>query len=88
VATALHEELWNVPLASILDETSDNSGQKIRYVSCERVEKLKLRVMNYIEEVLLIRKEYDVALKLLQFRASSKSRGGGVVVSGQPGIGM
>ena len=60
----------------------------MKYVSTERVKELQLRVMNYLGDALLIREEYHHALKELTSRASGKSRGGGVVVTGQLGIGM
>jgi hypothetical protein len=60
----------------------------MKYVSTERVKKLQLRVMNYLGDTLLIREEYHHALEELTSRASGKSRGGGVVVTGQEGIGM
>jgi hypothetical protein len=42
-------------------------------------------LMNFPEEVLLIREEYDTALDT--FQDWSQKGGGGVVVTGQPGIG-
>lgn len=42
-------------------------------------------LMNFPEEVLLIRGEYDTALDT--FQDWSQTGGGGVVVTGQPGIG-
>ena len=60
----------------------------MKYVSTERVKELQLRVMNYLGDALLIREEYYHVLKELKVRASAQNRGGGVVVTGQPGIGM
>jgi hypothetical protein len=60
----------------------------MKYVSTERVEELQLRFMYYLGDALLVREEYHHALKELTFRAEGQSRGGGVVVTGQPGIGM
>ena len=58
----------------------------MKYVSTECVKKLQLHVMSYLGDTLLIREEYHHALKELMFWVSGKSRGGGVVVTGQLGI--
>jgi len=88
VANTLYNKLWTVDLDSVLDNTSDNSGKNFKYLSTERVTELQLPRMNYLEGVLLIRTEYHIVFEELVSRASSPSRGGGVVVTGQPGIGM
>ena len=60
----------------------------MKYVSTECVEELQLRYMYYLGDALLVRKEYHHALEELTVRAEGRRRGGGVVVTGQPGIGM
>ena len=60
----------------------------MKYVSTERAKELRLGFMNYLGDALLVREEYHLALEELTSRASGKGRGGGVVVTGQPGIGM
>jgi hypothetical protein len=87
-AQALYDKLWGRSLDTIFEDISDNSGQNMKYVSTERVKELQLRVMNYLGDALLIHEEYHHALEELTSQASGKSRGGGVVVTGQLGIGM
>jgi len=60
----------------------------MKYILTECVEELQLHFMYYLGDALLVREEYHHALKQLTFRAKGQSRGGGVVVTGQLGIGM
>jgi hypothetical protein len=60
----------------------------MKYLSTESAEELQLRIMDYPGDALLVREEYHRALEVLTLRAEGQSRGGGVVVTGQPGIGM
>ena len=60
----------------------------MKYVSTERAKELRLGFMYYPGDALLVREEYHHALEVLTVRAEGRSRGGGVVVTGQPGIGM
>lgn len=50
------------------------------------MDNLRLRSLGYLENVLLIRKEYIFALDDL--KSKSLDEGGGVVVTGKPRIGM
>ncbi|KAF8342458.1 hypothetical protein F5887DRAFT_974351 [Amanita rubescens] len=83
----LYGALWNKPLDSILlDAPASASGSVLKYISLSVLEDLGLTSMNYEEDVLLIRKEYDTALDTFK-RWSLVRKSGGVVVTGQPGIG-
>ena len=60
----------------------------MKYISTERAKQLQLRFMTYPGDALLVCEEYHCALEVLILRAEGPSRGGGVVVTGQPGSGM
>ncbi len=82
----LYNAVWKKPLDSILhDAPADASGSVLKYIPLTVLDELRLTYMTYREEVLLIREEYDTAFDT--FQSWSQEGGGGVVVTGQPGIG-
>jgi hypothetical protein len=63
----------------------------IKYFTRDQIVSLKLKRLLYKEVVLLVRHEYDVCykdLKVAHHVAHENESGGGVIVTGQPGIGM
>ena len=55
----------------------------MKCVLIEHVKNLQLHVMNYPRDALLIWEEYHHVLEELMSQVSGKSRGGGVLVTGQ-----
>jgi hypothetical protein len=88
VAQELYTALWNNPLDTMLLDEFDDSAKPFKYVPDAQIERLRLDRLNYHESVLLVREEYISAFDTLESRSLGSSRGGGVVVVGQPGIGM
>ncbi|KAI0245653.1 hypothetical protein BJV78DRAFT_1287359 [Lactifluus subvellereus] len=80
-ARKLYDTLWGKDLNVILLDVPNGNG--LKYVPRSQVEDLELHHLEYPEYALLIRKEYIFAFDELETRP----RKGGVVVSGQPGIG-
>ena len=66
-------------------------GCNLKYLSEEHINSLQLDHLFYNESVLLVREEYEIAFTYLQSFEEKKSprrRSTGMVVTGQPGIGM
>lgn len=57
----------------------------LKYLPNTKVDELQLHTLGYNEEVLLVREEYLIALGALGIKSGT---GGGMVITGQPGIGM
>ncbi|KAH9010689.1 hypothetical protein EDB84DRAFT_1570276 [Lactarius hengduanensis] len=88
-AEKLYEKLWGEDLNAILEEISDDDGTW-KYVPKTRIDDLKMSELGYNEtRGLLVRPEYDVAFGMLQQAHDhwTPEDCGGVVVTGQPGIG-
>lgn len=83
----LYRALWAKPLDPILQNAPAIAGAPaLQHIPLSVLKELGLiPLMNFPEEVLLIREEYDTALNT--FQDWSQKGGGGVVVTGQPGIG-
>ena len=63
----------------------------LKYLPEEHIDSLKLDHLSYNESVLLVREEYEVTFRYLQSCEENKRlqrRSAGMVVTGQPGIGM
>jgi len=86
-ANFVYHESWGKDLGTLLKPVPDYP--KFKYLSEEKVNSLHLRDLGYPETALLVRTEYKLVYADLQARNNlTKSRGrGGVVVTGQPGIG-
>ncbi|KAI0245655.1 hypothetical protein BJV78DRAFT_1287361 [Lactifluus subvellereus] len=82
-ARKLYDTLWGKDLNVILLDVPNGDG--LKYVPRSQVNNLELHHLEYKEYALLIRKEYIFAFDALETRPREKI--GGVVVSGQPGIG-
>ncbi|KAI9433100.1 hypothetical protein BJY52DRAFT_842799 [Lactarius psammicola] len=88
-AETLYDKLWGEDLNVILKEMSDN-GTTWKYVSETDIDFQGMLMLRYREpRGLLVRPEYDVALGMLDedFKTAKDWNRGGVVVTGQPGIG-
>lgn len=64
-------------------------GCNFNYLPRQLIDSLKLRSLSYKEPVLLIREEYELAFQYLKAQEGKGQdiRSGGVVITGQPGIG-
>ncbi|KAH9000060.1 hypothetical protein EDB92DRAFT_460114 [Lactarius akahatsu] len=87
IAEQLYKTLWGKDLNVILEEISDG-GTTWTYVPKTHIDHLKMSELGYNEtRGLLVRPEYDVAFGVLQQDHETVEDCGGVVVTGQPGIG-
>ena len=84
VGGRLHQVMWGRDLKEMLLDVPDCGG--LRYIPETQVNKLGLRDLGYGEKALLIRQEYTAALHQLT-SMSLNDTSGGVIVTGQPGIG-
>ena len=90
VAAKLKKTLWGKDFKSILEEISVN-GTTWKYVPKRWTDSMEIWELGYRERAgLLVRSEYDTAYKSKTFNCeiSMAQNHGGVVVSGQPGIGV
>ncbi|KAH9024592.1 hypothetical protein EDB84DRAFT_1506460, partial [Lactarius hengduanensis] len=88
IAEQLYTTLWGKHLNVILEEISDDDGTTWKYVPKTHID--SLQTLGYTESCgLLLRPEYDITFRALcQDSETAKARQcGGVVVTGQPGIG-
>jgi hypothetical protein len=78
---------WDSSLDQLLQPVP---GYNLSYLPEEHTSSLRLSKLSYNEPVLLIRKEYELAFTYLQGKegAERQIRSGGMVVVGQPDIGM
>jgi hypothetical protein len=88
IAQELHRKLWKKPFNAILSEYDVSSGKSFQYIPNQLIEDLQLYRLNYLENILLVREEYVTAFNTLESWAGSAGRGGGVVITGQPDIGV
>ncbi|KAH9064626.1 hypothetical protein EDB87DRAFT_1598434 [Lactarius vividus] len=83
-AHRVYYRFWGKDLNNLLQPVRDSNFQ---FLSEEQIDYLGLRAhFLYDEAVLLVRKEYKIAYPILQSYKKTP-RSGGVVVTGQPGIG-
>lgn len=87
-AHCLYYEFWGSNLDTHLQPVPNSGG--LTYLPQEKINRLHLRDwFFYFEDALLVRDEYKVAYNdLLSFHEDPMSKGSGVVVLGQSGIGM
>ena len=83
----LHEKLWGQSLNDNLKEHSEN-GVTWKYLPKEYLDSLQLPLLGHLEDVLLFREEYKIAMDSFNPEESMKGGSRGVVVTGQPGIGI
>ncbi|KAH9035823.1 hypothetical protein EDB84DRAFT_1210475 [Lactarius hengduanensis] len=89
-AEKLYKTLWGKELKAILEEISDDEGTVWKYVPKKHIDSLEMRELGYPEgRGLLFRPEYDIALESLDGEQNSAEDRccGGIVVTGQLGIG-
>lgn len=84
-AETLKERLWGQELTVL--EILDHEGKTWQYMSKSYLDSLKMDLLGYPADGLLIRQEYKAAFDELTVKAAQPNKGGGVVVTGQPGIG-
>ena len=86
-AENLHRKMWGQNLSAVLDEVLDHDGVAWKYVRKGQLDLLEMDKFGYTEKALLVRAEYEVALKELHLKKERHDRCRGAVVIGQPGIG-
>jgi hypothetical protein len=87
-AYLVYYKFWGSNLDDILDPVGPDCG-KLKYFSQNQIGRLNLKPLRYLKEALLVRDEYEVVYEdLCSYKDKARLRGGGVVVTGQPGIGM
>ena len=59
-----------------------------RYLTTQKIHDLGLRTLFYEANVLLVRKEFEISYEELEKYKAGPYESGGVVVTGQPGIGL
>jgi hypothetical protein len=76
--------MWGKDFKEMLLDVPNCEGMK--YLPAAQVDYLQIKHLGYPEQVLLIRTEYILSMN--KFTSKSLCEGGGVVITGQPGIGM
>jgi hypothetical protein len=87
-AENLHEKLWGQNLDEKLKVVSGDGGRTWKYLPKEQLDSLQLDLLGYSERVLLFRDEYSATMESFELKQAMKGGRRGVVVTGQPGIGM
>lgn len=86
-AELLYNDLWNRGVNSMVERINID-GREWKYVPRETLGKLHMRRLGYLEERgLFIRPEYDDAIASFNFDNAKDRDCGGVIITGQPGIG-
>jgi hypothetical protein len=84
IAQSIYDTLWNKPLEHFRSESTASLAGTTSYYRQELINEIHLSCLKFRENILLIREEYETAYKVIQ---SWPDHEGGVVVTGQPGIG-
>jgi hypothetical protein len=87
-AENLHEKNWGKDLSVILEEIYDHEEIPWKYVPKKHIDSLEMAQLGYYEKGLLVRAEYTAAFDELCPKAEKNGICRGVVVIGQPGIGI
>jgi hypothetical protein len=92
-AYLVYDQFWGKDFDQVLQPVPNCGNSK--YLAKQQIDSLGVRRLRYPEDVLLVREEYTVAYSALQLYKKEDAsqllhtkRSGGVVVTGQPGIGM
>jgi hypothetical protein len=88
-AHLVYYEFWGRNINEILQPVPGHGD--LKYLTTQQIDFIGLREhLCFNEEVLLIREEYKLAYTELKSDEENhlKERSGGIVVTGQPGIGM
>lgn len=83
-AGLIHARFWGKDLDELLESVPGRDN--LKYLTKEQTDPLRTGLY-YREEVLLVRKDYDVTYHYIM-SYKKNPRTGGMVVTGQPGIGM
>ena len=86
-AENLYEKLWGQDLKANLGVVF-HGGVTLNYLSKEYLDSLQLRPLGYRGGVLLFRDEYSVAVKSFGIEGAMAGGYRGVIITGQPGIGI
>ena len=87
-AENLYEKMWGQNLDQKLKVHSEVIGVRWKYLSKDYLDLLQLPTLGYLEDVLLFRDEYSTAMASFNPEETRKGGSHGVVVTGQPGIGI
>ena len=87
-AQLVYDTFWGTNLDTLLQPVPDYSD--LKHLSKQRLLFLRLGILKYHAEVLLVCEEYKTVYKhLVSYKDTMRETGsGGVVVTGQPGIGV
>lgn len=89
-AESLHRSMWGNKINSKLEAITDpdDEGVRWKYMPKKYITSLQLKSLGYPEShAFLIRPEYETLLTSFSIATAIARQCGGVVVSGQPGIG-
>jgi hypothetical protein len=86
-AHLVYYKFWGKHLDGILELVGPDCGN-LKYLSQNQIGPLDLHPLLFVEEVFLVCDEYEIVYKDLCLYKEEKDECGGVVVTGQPGIGM
>jgi hypothetical protein len=84
VAHLVYRKFWGTSLDDILQHIP---GSNLNYLPEDLINTLGLDVLLYHDTFLLVRKEYEATYREIS-RYKENPMSGGVVITGQPGIGV
>ncbi|KAI0294602.1 hypothetical protein B0F90DRAFT_1821170 [Multifurca ochricompacta] len=89
-AKYLHSTIWNTSFDErVKTHYVPELRKSFKYLTTDSLSKLRLKDLDFMETVLMIRQEYDDALNVIKEISLNRetSRIGGIIITGQPGIG-
>lgn len=84
-AHTLYHQVWGHKSDDIFEAVPGRGDY--RYLTTQKIVDLGLKALSYKAKFLLVRKEFEIAHKELEGFNAPPNESGGVVVTGQPGIG-
>ena len=82
----MYRKVWGHKLDDIFQAVPGQGDYK--HLSTQKIHDLGLRALFYEANVLLVRKEFEISYEELEKYKAGPYESGGVVVTGQPGIGL
>jgi hypothetical protein len=84
-AHTLYRKVWGKKSDDIFEAVPGRGDY--RYLTTQKIVELGLEALSYKAKILLVREEFEIAYKELKDYNKPPNESGGVVVTGQPGIG-
>ncbi|KAN0136591.1 hypothetical protein V8E53_005638 [Lactarius tabidus] len=84
-AHTLYRKVWGEKSDDIFEAVPGRVDY--RYLTTQKIDELGLRALSYKAKILLVREEFEITYKELKDYNKPPNESGGVVVTGQPGIG-